>query len=284
MHLSRRSSLSIATATFVCGALIASCSSGSEGGENGKVKQPSAKQRTLNVLITNDDGYAAAGIDALVEGVRAIPGVKVTVVAPLTDQSGTSDKTTPGTLSATALETASGYPATAVAGYPADTVNYAIETLKLSPHLVVSGSNAGQNIGIVAQYSGTVGAARTAARRGIPALAVSQGLSTEYDYSTGVKLAVDWIVRNQEALTSPTPRPSRSVVVSINSPSCTAGKVRGIVTVPLSATGNGIGDVDCRNTAPAGTDDSSAFLVGFATITTLTEATQTVTSTTSWRG
>ncbi len=286
MNRTPRSSIStataIATALFLGAASMAACGSESSDGAKGEVTQPTAKLRTLNVLITNDDGYSAAGIDALVEGVRSIPGVKVTVVAPLTNQSGTSDKTTAGALSATEVKTTSGFPATAVAGYPADTVNYALDTLKLSPQLVVSGSNAGQNIGVVAPISGTVGAGRTAARRGIPALAVSQGFSANYDYSSGVKYAVEWIRRNQVALSTPTPRPSQSVVVSINSPSCIKGQVRGIVAVPLSTTGNGVGDVDCTNTAPAGADDSSAFLVGFATITTLNEATQTVTSTTSW--
>ncbi len=286
MNRTRRSSIatatSIATVLFLGAASIAACGSESSDGAKGEVTQPTAKLRTLNVLITNDDGYSAAGIDALVEGVSSIPSVKVTVVAPLTNQSGTSDKTTAGALSATEVKTTSGFPATAVAGYPADSVNYALDILKLSPQLVVSGSNAGQNIGVVAPISGTVGAGRTAARRGIPALAVSQGFSATYDYSSGVKYAVEWIERNQVALSTPTPRPSQSLVVSINSPSCIKGQVRGIVAVPLSTTGNGIGDVDCTSTEPAGADDSSAFLVGFATITTLTEATQTVTSTTSW--
>ena len=135
------------------------------------------KVPTLDILVTNDDGYAAPGIDALVERLRALPGVKLTVVAPATNQSGTSDRTTPGpvsALTATEVTTASGYAATAVAGFPADSVNYALDVLKLSPDLVVSGSNAGQNLGVVAPISGTVGAARTAVRRGVPGVAVSQ--------------------------------------------------------------------------------------------------------------
>ncbi len=277
MKLTLRSSIATGSALLMGAAAVAACSS------TETAEKPILKLRTLNVLITNDDGYSAAGIDALVEAVRDIPRVKVTVVAPLTNQSGTSDKTTVGTLTATKVKTSSGFAATAVAGYPADSVNYALDTLKLSPQLVVSGSNAGQNIGVIAPISGTVGAGRTAARRGIPALALSQGFSTSYDYSAGVKYAVEWIKRNHVSLATPTQRPSQSVVVSINSPSCVTGKVRGIVAVPLSTSGTGIGDVDCTSTTPAGPDDSSAFLVGFATITTLTEATQTVTSTTSWR-
>ncbi|HMF04563.1 MAG TPA: 5'/3'-nucleotidase SurE, partial [Acidimicrobiia bacterium] len=83
------------------------------------------KQATLQVLVTNDDGIAAPGIDALVQGLRKIKGVKVTVVAPAENKSGSSDTTTPGPLTTTQATTTSGYPAIAVNGYPADTVNFA---------------------------------------------------------------------------------------------------------------------------------------------------------------
>src|SRR5580704_6571283 len=67
--------------------------------------------RTLTVLVTNDDGVGAPGIDAVVNGLRALSHTQVTVVAPATNQSGTGSKTTPGTLTATKAKTASGYPA-----------------------------------------------------------------------------------------------------------------------------------------------------------------------------
>ncbi|MEN9594961.1 MAG: hypothetical protein RLY23_1444, partial [Actinomycetota bacterium] len=74
MNRTPRSSTStvtaIATALFLAAASLAACGSGSSDGAKGEVTQPTAKLRTLNVLITNDDGYSAAGIDALVEGVR----------------------------------------------------------------------------------------------------------------------------------------------------------------------------------------------------------------------
>ncbi len=65
-------------------------------------------------------------------------------------------------------------PGKAVAGFPADTVIYASTRAGCSsvPHLVVSGINAGQNVGPAVTLSGTIGAARTAAKRGIPAIAV----------------------------------------------------------------------------------------------------------------
>ena len=78
-----------------------------------------ARTRTpLEILVVNDDGYSAAGIDAVVEGLRTLPGVHIDVVAPATNQSGGGDKTTPGGVTGFAAQTQSGYPATAVNGYP----------------------------------------------------------------------------------------------------------------------------------------------------------------------
>ena len=129
--------------------------------------------------MTNDDGYSAPGIDAVVQGLRTLPDVSITVVAPLANQSGTGGKTTPGTLAVTDVKTASGYAAKAVAGFPADTVIWAVDQhgLAQKPQVVISGVNFGQNLGVATNLSGTVGAARAAASRGIPALAASAGLA-----------------------------------------------------------------------------------------------------------
>ena len=149
---------------------------------------PAKRKPVLQVLITNDDGVSAEGIDALVEAVRKLPRVKVTVVAPATNQSGTSDKTTPGTLVPEPTLTISGYPALAVPGFPADSVIAALAGADpTKPDVVLSGINQGQNLGALSDVSGTVGAARTAARHGIPALAVSQGTGSPPDYAAGAK-------------------------------------------------------------------------------------------------
>ena len=79
----------------------------------------------FKVLVTNDDGYSSAGIDAAVQVLRFLPNVEVTVVAPATNQSGSGRRTSPGPLTATNQMTASGYPAKAVVGFPADAVLYA---------------------------------------------------------------------------------------------------------------------------------------------------------------
>lgn len=233
------------------------------------------KQKPFRILVTNDDGVAAPGIDALVEGLRKLPGVKVTVVAPAENQSGSGSKTTPGQLVTTETETASGYPAVAVTGFPADSIIYAIDQggVKQTPNLVVSGINQGQNLsGLADEVSGTVGAAKAAAARGIPALAVSQGLleSTEPDYPSGVKEAVRWVKQHRKALTSKKGNEVEVVLDNLNIPTCAAGtKNRGVVEVPLAPNGapNAIALQDCASTLADPPDDITAFNNGFVTLT-----------------
>ena len=106
------------------------------------------KPTTITVLVTNDDGVSAPGIDALVQALRTSKNTKVVVVAPATNQSGSGGKTTPGTLTTQPATTASGYQATAVQGYPADTVTAALDQLGVKPNVVMSGINPGQNVGV----------------------------------------------------------------------------------------------------------------------------------------
>ena len=90
-----------------------------------------AKQPPVTVLVTNDKVAAAPSIDTLVRALRKVAGVKVTFVAPATEQASKADLTTPGTLQAIGMTTgACRRPAS-----PADTVNYALNTLKLKPNV-----------------------------------------------------------------------------------------------------------------------------------------------------
>ncbi len=224
-----------------------------------------AKQPTIKVLVTNDDGASAPGINALVRELRKIPGVKVTVVAPATNQSGTSDKSTPGELQATGATTG-GQPSTAVVGYPADSVNYALDTLKVKPDVVISGVNQGQNVGAAVDLSGTVGAARTAARRGIPALAVSQGIATVPDFATGSKAAAKWLKSHRKALTAK--GTVEAFVDNLNIPTCATGtKPRGTVEVPIATAGDILAAQDCASTASAPADDITALTNGYIAYT-----------------
>ena len=233
------------------------------------------KAAVLRVLVTNDDGVGAPGIDAAVQALRTLPRTVVTVVAPLTNQSGTGGKTTPGPLVATKATTASGYPAEAVHGYPADTVIWAVRDhgIRQRPDLVVSGINFGENVGPLATVSGTVGAAREAVRLGVPAVAASQGVDDGVtpDFSQGVVQLLAWVRAHRTALLAGRYRTPPSA--ALNVPTCPTGSVRGPVKAPLasSLTGINLGQVNCDDTtAPATfTDDAEAFVDGYAVLSPL---------------
>ena len=227
---------------------------------------------TLKVLVTNDDGYDAAGIDAVVEGLRALPDTEVTVVAPLTNQSGTGGKTTDGPLTVTDVTTKSGYPAKAVAGYPADTIIWAIDQhgISFTPDLVVSGINFGQNIGPAVDLSGTVGAARAAAARTIPALASSQGIGDPMAYPTGVTQVLAWVSEHRAALLDGSAVTDK-LLENINIPTCPTGSNRGVVDVPIAKelAGRDMLKVDCQSTATDPVDDVAGLTEGFVTLSVL---------------
>lgn len=186
----------------------------------------------LTVVVTDDDGIGAPGIDELARAIGALDGVEVHVVAPAENQSGTGDNTTEGGAAHHDAETKSGIEGVAVEGYPADSIQVAIDELGIAPDLVASGINRGQNVGPLTGKSGTVGAALTAVRRGIPAIAGSAGFTENPDYAGAAAKVVEWIVANRKALadhTMPT-----GVVININVPECTAGKPHKMVDVPVA--------------------------------------------------
>jgi len=245
--------------------------SGGSGGSPGGV---------LRILVTNDDGVAAAGIDAVVEALRVNPDNEIVVSAPAENQSGSGDRTTPTPppLQATTTTTASGYPATAVEGYPADSVNYALDNLypDAPPHVVLSGINEGQNVGniseagVLSQISGTVGAAKTAACRDVPALASSQGDAETFDYPAGVAEVLKWLEANRAALVAG--QVSVENITSINVPSCDGnGSIRGSLDVPLATENPNayllLGPQDCTSTVEDVPNDVEAFFNGYTTVT-----------------
>jgi 5'-nucleotidase len=125
------------------------------------------------ILLTNDDGIQAPGILAMYR--ELIQLGQVIVIAPETAQSATGHGIT---LSAPLLTSnvtvENGFTGTAVDGRPADCVKLAFnQLLPRRPDLVVSGLNAGANVGINVIYSGTVAAAIEAAFLGAPSIATS---------------------------------------------------------------------------------------------------------------
>lgn len=130
----------------------------------------------VQILLTNDDGIYAPGLAAMEHELRKLGDV--TVVAPLTEQSGVGHAITYLTpLMARKVFGDDGHHrGWAVEGSPADCVKLAVAELCPSrPTLVVSGMNSGLNAGINVLYSGTVAAAIEGAFFGITSVAVSLG-------------------------------------------------------------------------------------------------------------
>ncbi len=223
----------------------------------------------LQILVANDDGYEAEGVDVLVEGLTTLEGVEVTVVAPLTQQSGQGGKRTEGPLAVTEVALASGHPATAVDGFPADAIRVAMDEQGIEPDLVVTGINEGQNVGPFVDVSGTIGAARAAVARGVPALATSQGAGADFDYEVAVPLVLDWVRDHRAALLA---GEEPVAVTNLNVPSCDTGEMRGLAEGvspdPDADGGLALGPQDCTSTAeldPAA-GDVAALVMGYATM------------------
>lgn len=127
----------------------------------------------LRILLTNDDGYDAPGIRKAFERLTAA-GHDVTIVAPLTNQSGTGTKM----MSAPTITVKHPQPKVwAVDGTPGDSVAFGLSEVFAgkAPDLVVSGTNFGPNVAGLATHSGTVGGAVAALEHGVPAIALSTG-------------------------------------------------------------------------------------------------------------
>ncbi|MFB7375383.1 5'/3'-nucleotidase SurE [Streptomyces sp. NPDC056222] len=134
---------------------------------------PAAPAAPLRILLTNDDGYNAPGIRKAFERLTAA-GHDVTIVAPLTNQSGTGTKMS----NAPTITVKHPEPKVwAVDGSPGDSVAFGLSEVfeGRAPDLVVSGTNFGPNVAGLASHSGTVGGAVAAVESGVPAIALSTG-------------------------------------------------------------------------------------------------------------
>ncbi len=154
----------------------------------------SLQANALNILLTNDDGCRAPGIQAVYQSLRDA-GHQVTLVAPELDNSGIGAASVvhPGQALAVTELAAGQYCVGAPADYvpptgkgsaiatPVDAVNVGLDLILKGnpPDLVVSGSNFGDNVGPLSQMSGTVNAAVRAMFKGIPAVAVSTAIDLE---------------------------------------------------------------------------------------------------------
>jgi len=142
--------------------------------------------KKARVLLTNDDGYQAAGLKALAEELRAI--AEVSIVAPSWERSGAAQSLT---LRQPIVCHAIGDKEWAIDGTPADCVIVALhKLLPEPPDLVISGINHGANLGENVYYSGTVGAAREAVIHHVPGLAMSLcSKRVNSDFAPSAKIA-----------------------------------------------------------------------------------------------
>jgi 5'-nucleotidase len=149
----------------------------------------------MNVLLTNDDGIYAPGLEALYRSLAVRHSVAV--IAPDREQSAVGHGITlDAPLRAKQVFVNHAFQGYAVSGTPADCIKMGVlEILKSKPDMVISGINPGANVGVNVNYSGTVAAAKEAALYGILAIAVSihSREIRSYDEAAGfiAKLAED---------------------------------------------------------------------------------------------
>jgi 5'/3'-nucleotidase SurE len=195
-----------------------------------------SQPRSLKILLTNDDGFDSAGLTVM-RAALVSAGHQVTVVAPASNMSSSSMSMTSGTLKVEGK----GDGVWAVHGTPADAAMIGLaHVLKGVPQdLVISGTNAGQNLGSSANASGTVSAAIAASRFGVPAIATSGGIGADAGaaYEVAARLTLQLIA----ALAAGRPAGERllpdRLIVNMNVPAVPADRLQGIRWAPLSRQG-----------------------------------------------
>ena len=179
----------------------------------------------MRILVTNDDGFDACGLAALVKVLTRKHDVFV--CAPKVNQSAVAHGLTISSLlypERVQIPGSSDVTAFCVNGTPADCVRAAIGNLGCRPDIVISGINQAPNLGTDALYSGTVAAASEAAMLGIRAIAVSKdGDNTEYFEDTA-----EVFYENLDSFINCLDAEHR--LLNVNFPSIPREKLRGIRT------------------------------------------------------
>jgi 5'-nucleotidase len=190
----------------------------------------------VRVLLTNDDGIEAEGLQALRRELLGVEGLELAVIAPDSNRSATARSITiRRPLWVEEVDFGDGTVGYATDGTPVDCVRFAtlglIEGFKAD--LIVSGINHGSNLGDDITYSGTVAAALEGIVLGLPAIAVSQQsvareldfrLGREFDFSTAARF-VAAIVDQIEDVPLP-----EGTLLNINVP---AGDIQGVEVARL---------------------------------------------------
>jgi 5'-nucleotidase len=183
----------------------------------------------MRILLTNDDGIYAPGLQALRKELLTLGDV--VVCAPATEQSAAGHSVTlmQPLIVQEVLDDRRQFLGWAVEGKPADCVKLAlVELLPEPPDLIVSGLNAGANAGINVLYSGTVAAAIEGAFFRRTAIAVSQqyGKPKAVDFAAGAALARQVIERVLEM------KPEPGTLFNVNIPRQELGAPKGLRVLP----------------------------------------------------
>lgn len=176
----------------------------------------------MKILLTNDDGINAPGIDALYREVRKVG--EVSIVAPETEQSAMGHAITPYD----PLRIRKNYRGGCLYGYaingtPADCVKLgAAAIFKEPPDIIISGINLGPNLGVDIIYSGTVSAATEGTILGIPSLAISLATRHEPDYSFAAAFASALCLRvKKKGLPA-------GMLLNVNIPAVSFDRIKGV--------------------------------------------------------
>lgn len=177
----------------------------------------------MRILLSNDDGYFAPGLACLAEALSAI--AEIIVVAPERDRSGASNSLTlDRPLHLHKAHNGFYY----VNGTPTDCVHLAVTgMLDNLPDMVVSGINAGANMGDDTIYSGTVAAATEGFLLGIPSLAVSLNSASSKNFSTAARVAADMVQRFKDN------KFHEPILLNINVPDIPYEKLQGMEVTRL---------------------------------------------------
>lgn len=177
----------------------------------------------MRILVSNDDGYLATGINTLAKALAEI--AEIVVVAPDRNHSGASNSLTLHTpLRIHEVETGRYF----VNGTPSDCVHLALSGfLEFDPDIVVSGINHGANLGDDVIYSGTVAAAMEGRYLGFPAIAVSLVGQHVTHFETAARVTCDLIERLQR-----NPLPA-DVILNVNVPDRPYEELTGVVATRL---------------------------------------------------
>ena len=181
----------------------------------------------MQILISNDDGIHARGIEVLAETIAGLGDVSV--VAPEGEQSGSSHSVTLNhPLRPRPFHRGGRVFGQSVNGTPADCVKLAVHHLLDSPpDLILSGINLGANIGICVIYSGTISAAAEGAILGIPSIAFSLATLTAPHWDTAARVARTVVENVADSGLPP------DTMLNVNIPNRPLEEVEGFAVVPM---------------------------------------------------